>query len=562
MPFQHSTIAIITALLVVLILACPPKSLAADQITISGTGYTTPFMNHPQISVVVRDKSTMMLLGTATTDVNGNYEVNFYPVGIQNYRRSGLSSVILRNPYQEILEMRISAKETGTYSLSVSEINGSVILSKTISLHSGDNRLTISGLGSAGMKTILISGYGQKITLKVIQEGSTVFSPSVDGSRPDISLLKNSATSDSLLVSFIPPSGYTGMDTTVSFQSQTVNYALQQVPIDTVDFVIKPYTINGDTINNLTLEFQFPDGLANQFEVDTDGFIHVHQNLYSSPPYTAIVTHNADTATYALYQFFRKTDRNLMDTNYAQSPKPNTSTPPQPTQLVLSGIPDTLELYLLHTQIPTPSPLISEYGTTIRYDHPEVKWIMNSLNLGASSKYIPVPSISEKVIHFQFTWDLSTGQQVSSIDLQFARDERDHVRMVFTLNNGKTIFPPDTTATIASINDPLYLLLAARSWSQTAQTNYAGATEGLVLYSYNNTSNGEPIISYSISEYPIIDQSQIFPTCVFQYFIYNFPYNSGQTLSEWTKDQTTGFPTQFFYEIGRTTYIANQGTYF
>jgi hypothetical protein len=562
MKTRHFTSGIIPAFYILFTLASSSKSIGADQFTILGSGYAAPFMNHPQTVVVVRDKSTLLLLGTATTDVNGNYEVNFDPVGIENYKQSGLSVVILQNPYQERLEMAISVKETGAYSLFVSDINGSVLLSKTISLLSGNNMLTISGLGSAGMKTILISGLGQKITLKAIQGGSAAVSPSVDISHADILLLKNSATSDSLLVSFVPPSGYTGMDTTVSYQSQTVNYVLQQVPIDTVDFIIKPFTINGDTINNLTLEFQFPDGLANHFEVDTDGYIHVHQNLYCSPPYMAIVTHNTDTVTYALYQFFRKTNHNLLDTNYAQSPKPNTTTIPQPTQLILTGIPDTLELYLLHTQIPTPSPLISEYGATIRYDHPDVKWIMNSLNLGASSKYIPVPSISAKVIHFQFTWDLSTGQQVSATDLQFARDQRDHVRMVFNLNNGKTIFPPDTSAIIASTNDPLYLLLAARSWSQSAQTCYAGSTSGFVLYSYNNTSNGNPIISYSISEYSISDQSQIFSTCVFQYFIYNDPYNPGQTLSEWTEEQTTHLPTQFFYEVGRTTYIANQGTYF
>ena len=155
---------------------------------------------------------------------------------------------------------------------------------------------------------------------------------------------------------------------------------------------------------------------------------------------------------------------------------------------------------------------------------------------------------------------------MSPSNLQLARDERDHVRMVFTLNNGKKIFPPDTAVVISSTSDSMYLVLDARDFKQSAKTSYASADLETAIYlTVYNSSNGSPIIWYSLSyyrSYPSPDPNIIFSSFATQYFCYNFPHVLGQLISDWTRDPANGLPTQFFYETGRTIYVADQGTKF
>ena len=240
---------LIPALIILLLLASPLKSLSSNQVVISGTGYAAPLGTHPITTVKIYDKPSMTLLGTTTTDVNGNYSYGIYPVGIDNHKQTGLSGVILKNPYQDKLEIAISAQVMGTYILQISDMTGITLLSKSVLLQSGYNTLTIAGLGVAGMKTIQLSGYGQKVTLKAIQSASSASSPTVKVTHSDVQLLKSEPLSDSLLVSFVPPTGYTGIDTTVDFRSQPVNYVVQQIPTYAINTTFKTYDVNGDTAN-------------------------------------------------------------------------------------------------------------------------------------------------------------------------------------------------------------------------------------------------------------------------------------------------------------------------
>jgi len=75
---------------------------------------------------------------------------------------------------------------------------------------------------------------------------------------------------DSLLMTFTQPAGFIGMDTTVSFQNQIVNYILQQIPFDTVDFWMKPYTVNADSVPLLTVPFKWGDANTDNYSVGAD----------------------------------------------------------------------------------------------------------------------------------------------------------------------------------------------------------------------------------------------------------------------------------------------------
>lgn len=537
---------------------------ASVGITIRGNGYALPFYNHPVTEVNIYEKTTGMLLGSTTTEPDGSYTISFYGVGIYpgNKPPGPGDAGIHPNPFQDIMKAELNCSDNKTWNLMVMDNQGKVLINKNLYLNRGYNQLEISGLGAAGLKVLRMQSAEEQFTLKSIQTNTTYYDPKVKA-YSILPVLKTTQSLDSVYITFVPPAGYIGMDTTVSFHSQIVDYILHQLPTDTVDFYVRPYTIHGDTIDSLTLDFTFPDGFFTHFSVENNGYIHVHRILYTPAPNYAFVTHNMDTATYSLFQFFRKPNHYLRDTNYAQSAKPDFDSLAQPTKLLLTGIPDTLELYLPHTYIPTPPLLLSTYGPMIRYNHPHIKYIVSYI--GSSVKYIPVPSIG-KVIHYQQSWNNVNGFPMTPQNLQLAREERDKVRMVFNLHNGKTVFPPDTAVVLTSINDPMYAVIQQRGFQQTAKTSYtSGDLEVYISMSFVNSSNAHYIIEYSHSHYhwyPSPNPVDIFTFSAEQYFRLMWPPDFSQHLSDWVRDPVTGMPTQFLYEIGRTIYIADQGTKF
>jgi hypothetical protein len=538
-----------------------PADNPLEYITIDGIVTGQPLQEHPFTTVIARYNSQN--LDTAFTDATGYYLFQNLPVGLEERKTLIAEEKLFPNPYRESTNIDIYSNKGGNGELLIIGTDGKTVLQKNLQMQKGANRITLNG-GRPGTYAILLKEENKIHTFKGVQISSN--GPvNADVTQIDENLLnlKSTTSTDSITLIYSSPGFYT-TDTTLAIQTYlNINKDIWQIPLATFDFKIKPYDINGNNISDLTLDFKWADETTTEHSVESDGLIHVFRQEYTNPTTTfATVTHNADTATYALAQFFRKTNHNLADTNYAQSPKQNSATPYEPTPLKVVGIPDTLELYMPHTQIPTPPPLIPTYGPTIRYDHPEVKHIMCSQDPGQSEKYIPVPSIGPTVIHWQPTWNEATGQQVPQSDLQIAREERDNVRMVFPLNNGKTLFPPDTAVVVTSTNDPMYILLQARNFSQSARTTYGGSDGNHPYWTTNNSPNGGPIINYSFSIYTASVRPKIFSECTGQYFNFNDPTSTTQILAEWVRDATTGLPTQFLYETGRTAYFVNPGTKF
>ncbi len=490
------------ALFVILALAFPPKSTSASQFNISGTGYAAPLGTHPTTTVNVYDKPTMILLNSTTTLPDGSYTIYFYPVGIENIKPSGLSGAILRNPFRESLEVAISANETGDYLLSVSDVNGSILLTKSLSLQSGSNAITISGLGAAGLKTIQLSGYGQKITLKAIQSSSGAFSPSVDITHSDLSMLKNTATSDSVLISFVPPSGYTGMDTTVAFQSQIVNYVLQQIP---VEFSMVALTHKDTAVQNTSVKIQWGDGTTDTY-ASQNGFIHVSKYLYSITD-TAYISNN-DTTIYSPWLWGRMQNHPLNQANLFQSAKQPSGgliyIPPDPAIVKISLLPDTFNLFFQVKEVDDPM----HQGQKIRtYDGIDFRTLGWGSNPGVSVKYVFVPQSVDSIDNFRVRQDETTGLLVSQTLFDELCQLNDSALSLTTLKfNGIKYMPPYKTENVDYwATDPRIIEAQNRnpSMDQSILTQYRNVgTSGCHSFTTTfNGINGQPRIYYSIAKF-------------------------------------------------------------
>jgi len=202
----------------------------------------------------------IMLDGTVTGTPQGNHPTTQVNAYLKN--------TAYPNPYTNQVNITQNTNTNHETKINVYDGAGKQIYTRDIQLKQGENQITIEGLRSPGIKIITI---GQN-TYKTIQTNQTQHSPKIN---------------------------------------------------ITHNFLIKPYTINEDDINQLTLDFTWANGETTQHNVQTDGHIHVYREEYTNITQTALVTHNTDTATYSLWQFFRTKNQSLADTNYAQFTTPH-----------------------------------------------------------------------------------------------------------------------------------------------------------------------------------------------------------------------------------------------
>jgi hypothetical protein len=544
----------------------PERHTMDDYIWIDG--YVKDQFGTPVSAALVEyyNKTTMVLQETDQTNANGYYQTAFIFTGQKEHRN--LEDVLLfPNPSTDHINLVFDSPGEETYRLLITNLEGKMLYSADVKTEKGPNRINITG-GQKGTHIITLAGKEGAYVSKAILLSDTDAGFQHRISREDNSLLKSTADDpevlDSLLIVY-SKAGYVTADTTVAPETQTINITLEKLPM-VRDIKIKPYTINGDEITSLTLDFKWANNEVTQHSVASDGFIYVRREELTNVTATALVTHNSDTATYALWQFFRLSEgHQLKDTNYAQSPKvvsPNGSsnyTPPTATPLNLPEGEDTLklDLYLPHTQVPHPM----QPGQNIRLDNYEVRFIMGSRASGMSTKYIDVPAVPRKLVHYQFTFDQANpGVQMPPADLQLAVEERAKILEKFTLNNGKRVFPEDTTATFTSTNDPFYLLIQSQGFAQTARTAYrTGMNPGNgCALTTNNSSNGKSIIDFSYSAYPSPVLNTIFAEMFQQYTYVNDPLSGG--IGGWVRS-STGEMTPFGEEILHLLCIMNQGTY-
>jgi hypothetical protein len=395
------------------------------------------------------------------------------------------------------------------------------------------------------------------------KDGTTVHSGTVSGTNYETNHIKRTTktlTLDSLTFSM---TGYVSqriINPILSEGGNKVEATLSQIPQGTVhDFLIKPKTIHGDDISNLTLDFKWADGTITHYSVQPDGFIHVQRTENSNPTTTALVTHVTDTAIYSTWQFFRRPPElhNLADTNYAQNIKYNTEELPRPeTPLKLENIPNTLYLYLGPTKVPTPETLIPTYGTYIRMDNRIVRGMLQRSPPAATAKFTPRPG-AENVYVFQMTFNEYTGAPIDQTNLDRAKTELDKVLAIYTLNDGTKLMNYEFY-TINSYTDPKWLESQARdNHDNMTRTTFDQSSpyNGIALTT-TYSINGKSRINGSYSIYGIGNTNG--PICAEIYQQLNNSSDPPEETTPWI--YTTTEITEFGKTAARLIYFMNNGT--
>jgi hypothetical protein len=463
-------------------------SAASTEITINGAGYAVPLITNPTTVVEVYDKVSMILLGTTATNTLGYYTITLSFVGteeIPNQVEEGAR--LIQNPSVDDVNVELSSNISQDWQVSVYDVSGKLKYRENLSLDKGIHNIKINGLGNAGMNTIVLKGISSQYALKAILTESVSLSPHFEVSGI-ARTLKSTMVGDSLLVVFTPPSQYIGMDTTVVMQSQQVNYILEQIPY-VHNFWMKPYTVNADTVPELTLTFDWVDGSTDYYSVGSDGYINVYKEIYYLSDTTILTLNTSNTfpanEKYLEWTIGRKFKqrtnvKNLFQNPKEQSPPPPNGTyiPPEPTPITLSILPDTFALYLVPAKVPNTA--TSDPADSIRMDDAIIRGIMAGWDCLYLTKFIEVPEVTDSVDIIQMSWHLSTGNQMPEADLDTAMHILISLMSCFNLSNGDSLFPPARIYRIYSDTDPRFLNCAARDWDNFSYTafDYTGGGTG------------------------------------------------------------------------------------
>ncbi|MCX6304919.1 MAG: hypothetical protein NT040_08120 [Bacteroidetes bacterium] len=479
--------AIILSFIVLLMLTVVPTAQANTPFTIWGTGYATPMGTHPLTTVNLYDKATMTLLGTTVTQPSGSYAIDFYPVGIRVNAGAGTEYArLLSNPYQDKMVIEIACAEKSTWLCTVVDEQGKTLLSQNLSLDQGTHLLSLSGMGAAGLKTINLKSISGRFSLKAIQSVATSLDPQLQVYKKS-SELKSTPASDSLLVSFVPPSGYIGMDTTVAFQSQVVNYVLEQIPT-IFDFTAYALTINGDTIKQgmpidaVSIDVRwFSDGVTINYPA-VNGVIYIHREEYAPNVSAMVDISNPDTSLVTEYTIGLKRDSliNTKEMNLFQNVKTPSGNwgspynPPGAATATLAILPDSFDIYFV------PRLILAADGQYYNTKGEIFRFVARGNAPYSTRKYETMDSIADKIHLFEMQPLYLTGtyQQGPLITNQQRLDQKrvaDSAQTLFFLNNGRQIFPKWDRPEIYDFTEPEWIQAQNRNWDQTHQYQYIDA---------------------------------------------------------------------------------------
>jgi len=212
--------------------------ISAQQVNISGTvtdfNFISPLQN---TSVVVKDNNTSEILGTDTTDSNGNYTITIIidDVNDPSLPDDFYLSRAFPNPYNPATNLLFSVPLSGSYTISIYNILGERFYTQEFSLEPGSYKFNVSGLGSAGVYLFNISGNDFTQTEKLML---------LDGGKRNVNVILSSGSNylskkldNELLVEF-SRTGYEDKDSVINILPNiTLDAELSQIPTqDTIDF--------------------------------------------------------------------------------------------------------------------------------------------------------------------------------------------------------------------------------------------------------------------------------------------------------------------------------------
>ena len=320
---------------------------------------------HPLTKIYFFYPGDIIPLDSSQTDENGNYMKTMNYVGIKEKYSELIPGIkTLGNPFREEAKINIGVFENDKYTLRVFDLSGKAILSQDIDLYEGDNLVSVSGLGNAGVKIISVSNGKETYTEKIIQSSPGTFSPRIDiiSTSSDSKNLKNlEFLTDSLLIRYVTPESYPeyyDLEKIVEAKTSTVNATMQQKP-KTYSFTIYGYNLNeGESVgDSASLKITWGDGTTNIYNSDSEGIIHI---LRENTLDTALNVYfeNPDTTFFQEWiagvkreNLITTREKNLFQNEKEQSPGPipqsDVYIPPTPAPANLNNFPDTFEVYMI-----------------------------------------------------------------------------------------------------------------------------------------------------------------------------------------------------------------------
>ncbi len=498
------------------------KAQDFSQITLAGTGYSLPFYNHPVNNVNVFSKPDNTFLGSTTTNsVNGNYTISFFPVGEQEHNYKKEEMKVLGNPVATTANLELVVLNQNNYTIRVFDGSGKELYNQKVSLSDGNNRITLSGLGSAGIKFVNVTNGEQSYTSKVIQTENTFFSPSISATATtsqngQLKMSLEQLITDSLYVQFDPVEpNYTGMDTTIVVGTNlNLNYVDEQIPTYVINTTFKPFDVNGNPAN-ITLTIHWPNvtgpDSVKYYTPNASNEIPIQQNLYTT---NAVATIELDSVSFVNNQQFlgwiigRKIHQPREDSNLFQNPKEWTDQFPQPVTVDMSN-PDingkTIYTYVVnkyaHKDMNSGTP-----GDSIRMDAQPVREMMIGRSGGVTHKFIDVNV--ESLLPFykiQYTFNPDNGQQVPVTQLDRAKTLSEMTdTLSYIPNTGDTLMPQHVFHRAASLSDPILVQCQGRGsdgGDQYTRITFANQFPGnVVIYKNNYTYNNTVRESWSYAE--------------------------------------------------------------
>ncbi|MBP6871862.1 MAG: hypothetical protein KBC43_07630 [Bacteroidales bacterium] len=324
-----------------------------------------PSNYHPPTDVLFYYPGETEPFDQTQMDSNGDYTITMDYVTVSENNEIVKGMKVLGNPYKDKAKLELGVQEAGKYSINVYDAStGKLLLSQDSELPESNTSISLSGLGSAGVKIVSVTNGEDIYTAKLVQAYTNQFSPGIAINSTPIeknNLKSQEFLTDSLVIRYVTSNSYPeyyALEKTVEAVTSTVNATMEQMPV-TYDFLAYGYNINeGESVgDSASLKVTWGDGTSNIYNSDSEGRIHIlRENTLDTA--RNIFIENADTTYFQEWIFGVKQEnlittkeKNLFQSQKEQSPGPIPGgqgyVAPTAAPANLTVLPDTFEVYFV-----------------------------------------------------------------------------------------------------------------------------------------------------------------------------------------------------------------------
>lgn len=468
-------------------------------INISGIVYGAPTPLTSTTDVSIYDPNGNIFLGNTTTNPStGAYNISVIPVGLEEQIKKNSEMTVLGNPVMTEANLELTVLNQDNYTLRVFDISGKELYNQRVALSEGDNKITINGLGSPGLKIVEVTDGQKKYTAKVIQTQSTLFAPSIRATPTSgrLGTLKSTNYTTELDIHFTPSdTNYIPNSKIVPAQSAIVNDTVW-AKSKTLNKILHVYDLHGMSVkpggsniaSSYTLKVQFKDGTIIPFTT-SNGNIAINRLEYY-PNITDTLKFLPDTITNPKFtneMINRGINHPRYMANIAQTTDPSAY---DPLNVVVANMPLESQLYLVPSKVLNPMTMTDSIwtkSTTFRG--------LLALN-DIMSKFVDVTTSRPLYIVID-KWDGYNNAPMSTVQLDRMENEiRKQSDVIPFLANGDSLLPVFIITREDSYNSNIWQQIINRGLNQYLESQYwSGIQPGAsVELTFNGSYNGNPII--------------------------------------------------------------------